>query len=210
MYQIPFQNRAQRGFTLIEMIVSIAVFTVLASGVIVLIGNAVSTTNKVGVLSAHADQARKVSFRMMNELRNAVTSSTGTYALAAANDQSITFYSNVDTDAGIERIRYYISNGKLYRGLLQPDTLPVRYVDSDEVTQVVQENVANGSTPLFYYFDDTYDGTGSALTQPVAVTQVKLVRLNLLIFNRAGINSTNFFTVTASGTIRNLKNNLGE
>lgn len=208
MYRTNF--KIQQGFTLIEIMVSIAVFTMLGVGVVMLISNAIGTSNKVGVLSANADQARKISFQMMNELRNAVTSSTGTYALGSVADQAITFYSNVDSDAAIERIRYYISDGKLYRGLLKPTGSPLAYVEANETLQVVQDNVANGATPLFYYFDDSYDGTGSALTSPVTITQVKLVRLNLLITNVAGVDNTNFFTVTASGSIRSLKDNLAE
>ncbi len=202
--------KIQQGFTLIEMTVSIAVFTMLGLGVIMLISNAIGTTNKVGVLSANADQARKISFQMMNELRNAVTSSTGTYALSSVGDQAITFYTNIDSDSAIERIRYYISDNKLYRGLLKPTGSPLAYVGANETIQVVQNDVANGATPLFYFFDDSYDGTGSALTSPVTVTQVKLVRLNLLISNDAGVANTGFFTVTASGTIRSLKDNLAE
>ncbi len=202
--------KTQQGFTLIEIMVSITVFTMLGLGVVMLISNAISSTNKVGVLSANADQARKISFKMMNELRNAVTSSTGTYALSSADDQAITFYTNIDTDAAVERIRYYIDDGKLYRGLLKPTGSPLAYVAGNETLEVVQDNVANGATPLFYYFDDSYDGTGSALTSPVTVTQVKLVRLNLLITNVAGVENTNFFTVTASGAIRSLKDNLAE
>ena len=199
----------ERGFTLIEVMISIVVFTLIGLSIVALVSNIIGTSNKQGILSANADQARKLSFSLMNELRNATTSSTGAYALDTASDQQLIYYSNVDGGTDIERIRYYVAGGKLYRGVVKPTGSPLVYNIGTETSRVVQENLANGATPVFYYFADTYSGSQAALTQPVNVTQAKFIRLNLQIYNKGGVKNTNYYTITASGTIRNLKTNLG-
>ena len=199
----------QKGFTLIEVMISVLIFTLLGLGVIELVSSMVSTGNKTSVFLASSDQGRKLSYQIMNELRNAVTASTGAYALNLANDQELIFFSNVDGGTDIERVRYYLSNGKLYRGVVKASGSPLIYNLGSEVVSVVQNDVANGATPLFYYYSDTYDGSGSPLTQPVNIVQVKFLKLNLQIFNKGGVTNTNFYTVTACGSIRSIKTNLG-
>ena len=56
----------------------------------------------------------------------------------------------------------------------------------------------------------TSASTQSSLAQPVNVTQVKFVKINLQIYNKAGVKNTNTYTVTAGAAIRNLKTNLGQ
>jgi len=204
--------RRNTGFTLIELIVSLAIFTVLSLGVIALVSNIFTGSNKQAALLANNDQARQVGARLTNELRNATTAATGAYAIDTAADQQLIFYSNADTDASIERIRYYIQNGKLYRGVTEPSGSPAAYNITNEVSTAVQNDIGNGATPLFYYYNDSYDGTSAnntPLAQPVNVTAVRFIKLNLMILNKGGVANTKTYTVTAGAAIRNLKTNLG-
>jgi prepilin-type N-terminal cleavage/methylation domain-containing protein len=202
--------RTQIGFTLIELVVVIAIFAVMSLAAVVLVSNILTGSNKQAALLANIDQARSVSFRVMQELRNAVPSSTGSYALELCDAQQLIFYTNLDGGTDIERVRYYMSNGKLYRGVVKPTGSPLSYNVGSEVSTVVQNDIGNGGSPLFTYYPDTYDGTtGNALAVPANVTQVRFVRLNLTILNKAGQIGTNTYTVTAGASIRNLKTNLG-
>jgi prepilin-type N-terminal cleavage/methylation domain-containing protein len=203
-------HASRRGFTLVELIVGIAIFTILALGIIVLVSNILTSSSQQSGLLADSDQGRKLAFRIMGEVRNGSVSSTGAYTLDTASDQQLIFYSNVDGGVDIERIRYYLSGGSLYRGVVKPTGSPLAYNLGSETSSVVQKNVANGAIPLFYYYNDSYDGTSDIfLTQPVNVTDVRMVKLNLRVYNKAGKTNTNYYTVTASGTIRGLKTNLG-
>lgn len=203
------QSTKEKGFTLIEVMVSILIFTLLGLGIIELVSSMVSTGNKTTTFATSSDQARKLSFQIMNELRNAVTASTGAYALNQAGDQELIFFSNVDGGTDIERVRYYLSSGKVYRGVVKASGSPLTYNLGNETTAVVQNDVANGGIPLFYYYADTYDGSGNYLAQPVNITQVKFIELNLQVYNKGGIANTNFYTITAGSSIRSLKTNLG-
>ncbi len=199
------------GFTLVEMLISIALFLIISIGLVALASNLLTASGKQSGLVVDSDQARKLAFNIMNELRNAQTSSTGAYALATADNQTLMFYSNIDADSVIERVRYFTQNGKLYKNVLKPVGNPLVYNPANETVLVVQDNVANGGSPLFYYYDGAYDGVnGSAISQPVSVTMVKFVKLDLKIYNKAGVQNTNFYTITASGSVRNLKTNLAD
>ena len=154
--------------------------------------------------------ARKLAASLTWELRNAVTGNTGAYALEQAGDQQIIFYSNVDKDSYIERVRYFISQGSLQRGVTKPSGNPLVYNSANETVKIVQNNLANGSNKLFYYYDGTYNGvSGSPITQPVNVSLVKYVKLDLRVFKKAGVVNTNYYSVTSGAAIRSLKSNLG-
>src|SRR6185503_21161496 len=173
----------QSGFTLIEVMISVGIFTMLAGGIIGLIGVMLRDARKQDALLTATDQARKVSFRFANEIRDAETSNTGAYPLDTAGAQSIIFYSNVDTDVQIERVRYYLSAGKLYRGVVNPTGSPLTYNLGTEVVTTLQDSVANGSAAVFHYYDDDYTGTEAELTQPVSIVNVRHVKMELRVTN---------------------------
>jgi type II secretory pathway component PulJ len=203
-------KKSGEGFTLIEMTVAIFAFAIIMVGMVVLLSQILSGSQKQSGLLSDQDQARKTAFGIINELRNAQTGLNGAYALETAGDQQIVYYSNEDKDGAIERIRYYLQNGKLYKGITEYNGST--YNTSTEVSRLMQNDIANSSsTPLFYYYDGSYIGssTQASLSQPVSVVAVKYVKVNLQVFNKAGVKNNNFFTVTAGGTVRNLKTNLG-
>ncbi|MBL8031269.1 MAG: prepilin-type N-terminal cleavage/methylation domain-containing protein [Candidatus Doudnabacteria bacterium] len=198
-----------RGFTLIELLVSIAVFSVIMVGIVSLFSNVFTVNRQQGSLLSDQDQVRKVSFQIMTELRNAITSNLGAYPIDTADNQQLIFYTNSDGGTQVERVRYYIQNGNLYRGVVVPAGSPLSYNLASETVRVVQNNLSAGSTPIFYYYDDTYDGiTGAPLVQPVNKTAIRFVKVVLPIANKAGVQNTNSYSVTAMATIRSLKTNL--
>ncbi|OGE78181.1 MAG: hypothetical protein A2751_03405 [Candidatus Doudnabacteria bacterium RIFCSPHIGHO2_01_FULL_46_14] len=204
------QRSLLRGFTLIEMIITIFIFSVIALGMIILISNMVTNSSRQSRLLAGSDQARKTAFQITNELRNATSGATGAYSLGITEAQQLLFYSNVDQAADIERVRYYTQNAKLYRGIVKPTGTPPVYNTGSEVSSVVIEDLANGTNPIFYYYNDTYDGTfDNYLTQPVSIPQVRYIKSNLQIYLTGGIANSQTYTVTSSAAIRNLKTNLG-
>lgn len=207
----PQNPRLSPAFTLVEAIVTVAIFSLIAYGIIALVSGILVGSSREERLLTGSDQARRVAGNLMRELRNATISSIGGYALAQASPLQLVFYSNIDTDPDRERLNYYVQNGKLYRGVIKPSGNPLAYNPASEQVVVVQNDVANGAEPLFKYYDGSYDGvTDNPLGEPVALTEVKFVKMNLLIINRGGVSGLNTFRVTAGGAIRNLKTNLGD
>jgi prepilin-type N-terminal cleavage/methylation domain-containing protein len=203
------ENRKQEtGFTLIEVIVSVAIFSLIAFGIITLVSSILVNSTQQGNLLANNDSARKAAFTLMQELRNSTTSVTGGYALETAAAQQLIFYTN---NAGsVDRVRYYFQNGALYKGVTKPTGSPLIYNLGSETVNLVQKDVANGANPIFYYYNGAYNGVAdNPLIQPGNVTAVTFIKISLIVYKRASPGSVATYTVTASGAIRNLKTNLG-
>jgi len=205
-----FKKNQEAGFSIVEMMVVIFGFTLIIGGLLTLFSGIFTTSNQQLGLLSDTDQARKLAFSIANELRNAQLGQNGSYVLDTAATSTLIFYSNADIDASIERIRYFVQNGQLWKGVV--DYNGTVYDTSTEKTYLVQSNLANGANPVFYYYDGSYIGssTQSSLAMPVNVVQVKFVKINLQIYNKAGAKKVNTYTVTASGAIRNLKTNLAQ
>ena len=196
------------GFTLIEVTVAIFGFSLIIWGLVGLVSGLLTSSGQQAGLLSDQDQARRLAFAMATELRNGQTGSSGAYTLDTAGAQQLIYYSNADLDPGVERIRYFVQNGKLWKGVTEYNGSS--YDLSKEQTIAVQNNLANGAAAVFYYYDGSYSGssTQAALSQPVNVTQVKFVKISLQVFNKAGVKNTNTYTITAGAAIRNLKTNL--
>jgi prepilin-type N-terminal cleavage/methylation domain-containing protein len=203
-------KQKQFGFTLIEMLAAIFIFSLIGSGIVVLIGNFFTKARQQNLILSDFDQARKLSLTFTSELRNANYGNDGSYPLNQAGDTQVIFYSATGGNTAIvNRIRYYLTGTTLYKGVITPTGSPLTYNVANEVVTTVQSNLANGATPVFYYYDGNYGGTGSALAQPINLNAVKFVKINLMILNQAGIKNTSTSNITAGGAIRNIKTNLG-
>jgi prepilin-type N-terminal cleavage/methylation domain-containing protein len=203
--------KAQSGFTLIEIIVAMFGFAIIIWGLLWLFSNIFYLSKGQSGFLSDTDQARKLAFQIAVELRNAQTGSNGAYVLDTAATQQIIFYtSSAALGPGVDRVRYFVQNGQLWKGVTQYNGST--YNTSTETTYMVQNDLANRNNPIFYYYDGTYIGssTQASLTQPVNVTQVKFVKVNLQIYNKAGVQDTGTYNVTAGAAIRNLKTNLGQ
>jgi type II secretory pathway component PulJ len=199
------------GFTLVEAMMTVVVFILIGYATFALVSNLFTNSSQQSSLLSSVDQARRVVFSINNELRKATTGATGGFSIAQAGEQQLIFYSNIDASPDVERVRYFSQNGRLHKGVIKPTGSPASYVSGNEVIWMIQNNLANGATPLFYYYDGTYDGTSDTpLVQPVNINLIKLVKINLMILNTAGSAGTNTYTVSTAATIRNLKTNLGD
>lgn len=198
-----------KGFTLAETMVAVAIFALLELGVTAVISAMYQNYNQQSVSLNNVDMARKITFNFAGEIRNAAYGNDGSYSLNQAGDSQIIFYSNADLTSGVvNRIRYYLSNGTLYKGVIRPSGSPLTYNPADEAVKVVETNLANNGTPVFYYYDGDYSGNQNPLSQPVNVTQVKFVKINLMISDQIGKVATTS-VISAGAAIRNLKTNLG-
>lgn len=203
--------RYPAGFSLMEMLVVLSIFTLIVYGLVGSVADIFKQRRLQTVMLTDVDQVQRVANQVTNELRNALTGGNGAYVLDTAQAQQIIFYAEADAaSANVERVRYWLASGQLYRGLTKYSG--GTYNPATEVAYAAQDDVANGATPLFYYYDGSYTGAANQnpLAQPVNVTTVKFVKVNLQVYTKSGLQNTSFFTVTASAAVRNLKTNLGQ
>lgn len=195
-----------RGITLVEIIVAVSVFSFLALAITSLFLTSWRYNSIVWEQLKTQNEGRKATQDFVNELRTASQSSIGAYPIEAAATTSITFYSNIDTDTLRERIRYFMSNRTLKRGVIKPTGNPLTYNSLNEVVTDVAHDVANTTTPVFYYYDSNFSGAEAALTYPIDVTQIRVIKITLQLDENPNLTPTPFF-IESKGLLRNLKDN---
>jgi prepilin-type N-terminal cleavage/methylation domain-containing protein len=164
--------RAHKGFTLIEMVVVIGILAVVGVALTGMISYVYRTNAFIFEETSATDSARRgVQFALEN-IREATYGADGSYPLSTAATSTIAFYADVDNDGVVEKIRYYLTNGTLYRGVTNPAGAPPAYTGQTESSTVVASYVRNdASTPVFHYYDDT----GAELSAPADVSKVASV-----------------------------------
>jgi prepilin-type N-terminal cleavage/methylation domain-containing protein len=195
-----------KGFTLIEILVVIGITTILSLGAITMLRD---TTFFQGVFQQglnSVDEGRKILRPLVGEVRSATPAHNGAYALETTDAETLIFYSDIDNDDLIERVRYFIDEGTLKKGVIDPTGSPLGYTGDEQISWVIQD-VANGAAPLFEYFDTDYDGTTDSLTQPVTTGDVRLIQITIVI-DHDPARPPAAVELTTQMTIRNLKDNL--
>jgi len=195
------------GFTLAEVITSVAILTVIMGAVSLFQYNVLTYNRSSAVSLTNAQEAQAIIKVIAKELRATQPSANGAYPIASAGTSTITFFSDVDGDGAEEQVRYYLTGTTVYRGTIKPSGSPLVYTAA-ESTKILATGIRNASTsPLFEYFDSTYAGTSSPMTYPLTTTAIRLVKINLTIdtdMNKAPI----LRTYTTQVGLRNLKDNL--
>lgn len=173
------------GLTLVETLVSIAIFVIGIEGFTLLFANAWRNnayTLEMGQSSMAVSQGADL---ITKHLRSARQADNGAYPIKSADSNDLVFYSDYDDDGVTERLHIYKNGQDILMGVTDPiGTMPKTYPSADDSTRVVASRIVNADTePIFYYYDKDYAGNPSqaALAVPANVSRIRLVRLHLKI-----------------------------
>ncbi len=205
-----------RGFTLIEVLVVVGILAMMGSGIFAFQKGIISNSKILQSSLLAQQQIRKTLQSFVSELRSASPSEAGTYTIESIATSSIVFYSDVDGGGDVERVRYFFSTSSsngvhnvLKKGVIKPTG--TFYNGAQEVLTTIVRDVKNSSTtPIFTYYDATYNGVASStapLPWPVLISSVRLVKMNIAVDPNVG-RSPVYQTYTTQVSIRNLKDNL--
>lgn len=201
------KNNSQTGFTVVEMIIVIFILSLL-SVVIVSFQIDLFSLNKVSSDNIVVqEEARQVLKAFTAEARGMSPSSMGAYALADIGTSTITFYTNTDSDSLLERVRYFLVGKTLKKGVIKPAGSPLTYNTNNEVLREMVHDIANATTSIFTFYDTSYDGTSPALTEPINLPSIRLIKVNLII-DRDPLKLPAPLSMTTQVSLRNLKDNL--
>lgn len=201
-----FLNK-KNGFTLIELIVVIFVTSLLIFSISSLLIKTFSGSNQQFLADRNVSKAVSTATNFVNDLRNATYGADGSYPIFQAGASEIIFYSNTASSTVANRIRYYILNNVLYKGVTAASGSPLYYNLASEITKPIQTDVANSD--LFYYYSGDYNGLGLPMDQPINLNNIKYIKINLNILKQTKSQSNETFLVSSGAAIRNLKDNLG-
>jgi prepilin-type N-terminal cleavage/methylation domain-containing protein len=200
----------KRGFTLVETLVTIAIFglVMIATGSL-LRTIFLNTTTNPNALNA-VDQAESASNTFVNQVRDAAYGNDGSYPLNQASTTQIIFFSPYGTAGSttVDRIRYFASSSTLYEGITAP-TGSTYNTANEKVKAVVTGISGNGTSTIFYYYTGSYAGTTSPLSQPVNLNQVVYITMTFNVQLGEIHGATSSSTISTGAAIRNLKTNLG-
>lgn len=177
----------KKGFTLVETIVAIALFTVGTQATVLLFAKIMRT-------KAYSMEMGKASFvvsRSISDLtkyiRKARQSDAGAYPIVSANDNDLVLYSDYDKDEITERLHIYFNDtaDTLYMGVRDPSgTFPATYASGDGETITLAEHIVNTpSDPVFLYYNKNYPGDTehNPVNTSADVSEIRLVKIFLKI-----------------------------
>lgn len=196
------------GFSLIELLTVLGILTIIVGVATLLLRDIFRFNRNISDSLTQNFEARRAVKLMSAEIRKTSPSSIGAYPLEQVATSSLIFYSNIDSDPEKERVRYYIKNNTLIRGIVNATGSPLAYTVANEATSTLVNTLTNGSsTPLFSYYTDSYAGTSSALTGSFDISIVRHVKIMIYTQNTSGT-TTNSNIYTTQVSLRNLKDNL--
>jgi type II secretory pathway pseudopilin PulG len=201
---INFFNKKNKGFSLIEitLVLSIFIFLVIISTEFIIRG--LRSNNFADEQNSAVQSARKSSDVMIKEIRKANQAENGNYLLETVNPQSFIFYADIDDDGKTERVRYFLDNKYLKKGVIAATNSPVEYPSANEQFSILSDYINNKTEALFYYFDKN----NIQLSDPTSFKRsIRMVNLNIKI-NVTPERAPNDYYIRANVQIRNLKDNL--
>ena len=187
-------KKYQYGFTLQEMVIVIAIVSVISTGVYLIFANGKKLFNLQNYSAIAQNQALKTSLIIERELRGArAPEGMDFQSIEEANAQSIVFYAGITqepTDDRQEKVQYLFHGNQILRGIAYWNSgsqsynpLPDlnNYVEGMAGANVICQYVVNGATPLFYYYDQDYTGGQSPMAYPINIGAVKIIKVHLEI-----------------------------
>ena len=199
--------KKENGFTLIEVLITSVITVILGGAIISVIYLTTQTRLSAFNNLTNVDQTNLLISQMERELRNVRPADNGAYSLVVVHDQEIVFYSDIDYDGITEKVRYTLDGTEFTKGVIKPTGYPAVYDQNNEKQAVLTNDVKNGSTPIFYYYNGDWpeDTTNNPLAEPVRLSDTKLIKLHLELNNS---DSGDNFILESSTQLRMLKQNL--
>ena len=175
------KNENRKAFSLIELLVSIGIFLLAIAGITYLVFIAYNYYRFIFNQAEILGTIEKSVNLMSKEMREMRQADSGAFSIGQAQDDTIVFYSNVDNDPDVERIRYFTSSKCLKREVVKPTGDPPQYLDTGEQTSNITCNVDNyPSEPIFTYYNG-YPSESTLMETPAEPNQVKIIKLYLRI-----------------------------
>ena len=152
--------------------------------------------------TAAVDSAHRGLRTSFVNLREASYGDDGSYPILSVSTSSISFFSDVDADGTVEKIRLYVQNGTFYRGVTESTSTPPTYVGQSETSFTIATYVRNStSSPVFRYYNEE----GSELTSnPISISSIASISTSLMV-DLNPLRAPDILTLQETATLRNIR-----
>lgn len=198
------------GFTLIELLIAMGLLALVIGSIVAIQRDLLSLNLFLDRSFLAQEEAKNTVAAMVSELRSASISDTGGYPLEQTSGNSIAFYANIDSDALKERVHYFLDGQSLKKSIVKPAGQPITYstTTAQETLMTVLRDVSvDAGSSIFSYYDSNYAGTSTPLIQPVDISAVRLIAIQLVVdADPASLPPP--IRASSQVNVRNLKSNL--
>ncbi len=156
------ESPTEGGFTLVELLVAMAIFTIFGTVVVRISESFMSTSVNAQQRMDNIGNAQGIMDRLTSEIRAAVSCACGgstASPIASADANDITFYANLGGSTGPTEVQFTLSGTTLKEVDTPADsggTAPNWTFTGPPKTIMVSTDVVNDATnPLFTYFDQS-------------------------------------------------------
>lgn len=188
-----------------EAVFALGIFSLLSGGAAYLVINAFRTNSLAWDTLSAQSYGRRALQEVIDDLRRAEQSNLGSYPLEYASGTEVRFYANLDEDSLREKVKFWLEDGFLKKGVIKPTGDPLTYSSANEQQTIVAGDIVN-SGPIFYFYGEDYTGSESSLAEPVDVTLVRMAKVSLEI-EKNPLRNPNPLRVESMVQIRSLKAN---
>ena len=195
-----------KGFTIVEVVIGVIILASILGAAWQLQSNLFFLSGTLYSGFNSQDEVRRTFRQFGEDVRPLSPSSLGSYSISQAADESFVFYTDTNGDGVKERVRYFLDNTTLRKGVIIPSGNPLSYASEDEDVSDLIHNIITG-TPIFEYFDTEYTGTSEKLEQPVNILDIRLIKI-IVTTDSDPNRPPSPKTFTTQITPRNLKDNL--
>ena len=198
--------KMNKGATFLEVIIYTATFSIILIGV----ANAALAVYKTRIFVFDQEGASSASRQSLNkmikDIREASFADNGAYPVELMEDYQMVFYSDIDNDLKVEKVRYFLDGDVLKRGVVESSGTPAVYSGVEEI-ETISNYIQNiyFSVPMFNYFDKS----GTAIDDLSKVLDLGYVELKLI----SDINTQRtpeYYEFSSTATLRNLINSYAQ
>mgnify|MGYP000011744148 FL=1 len=163
----------KKGFTLIEIIFFMLIISFVLFFLILMIINLSNLDLYLTYGLGNLGEANLFLSEIKRELKSMEISNIGAYPLEEITSTTITFYSDLDNDSLVERIRYFLEGDNLMKGIIKPVGNPLKYNQNEEKVKIILKNLVIPQKIFSGYdinFNETYD-----------IAKIKLIEVSIKI-----------------------------